>query len=133
MLLNIEHLNIIEEGASIQQLIEQLKPLHGILSQNSYIKDTSKRLDRIIKDTDSHPMVLFLGKERVGKTTLINSLLGRALLEDSTTSPTTLNTFIRYSEQEYIKAYFLDGNTVIFDISKLPLLTVSDTYINTFI
>lgn len=112
----------------LQQLIDRLKPLHIILSQNSYVKDTTRRLKRIIDDADSQPIFLFLGKERVGKTTLINSLLGRELLEDNKNQPTNINTFLRYGEEECIKAIFLDGMVATFDISKLHLLTVSDTY-----
>lgn len=46
----------------LQQLIDRLKPLHIILSQNSYVKDTTRRLKRIIDDADSQPIFLFLGK-----------------------------------------------------------------------
>lgn len=119
----------IDEITPLQQLIERLKPLQVILSQNSYVKDTTRRLSRVIEDAESQPIILILGKERVGKTTLINSLIGRPLLEDSTKQPTTINTFIHYSEQECIKAIFLDGMIATFDLSKLHLLTVSDTYI----
>lgn len=115
------------EQTSLQQLIERLKPLHVILSQNSYVKDTTNRLKQIIDDAASQPIVLFVGKERVGKTTLINSLLGRNLLEDSTNEPTNVHTFIKYGEQECIKAVFLDGMIATFDISKLQLLTVSNS------
>ena len=113
------------EQTSLQQLIERLKPLHVILSQNSYVKDTTNRLKQIIDDAASQPIVLFVGKERVGKTTLINSLLGRNLLVDSTQEPTNVHTFIKYGEQECIKAVFLDGMVATFDISKLTLLTIS--------
>lgn len=74
-----EQLNNFDEHNPLEQLIERLKPLHSILSQNSYVKDTTTRLKRIIDDADSQPIVLFIGKERVGKTTVINSLIGRNL------------------------------------------------------
>lgn len=119
----------VDEITPLQQLIERLKPLQVILSQNSYVKDTAKRLNRVIEDAESQPIILILGKERVGKTTLINSLIGRPLLEVGTKQPTTINTYIRYSEQECIKAIFIDGMIATFDLSKLHLLTVSDTYI----
>lgn len=120
--------NTIDDTSPLEQLIERLKPLHVILSQNSYVKDTTRRLKRIIDDAESQPIILILGKERVGKTTLINSLIGRALLEDHTNLPTNTNTFLRYGEEECIKAIFLDGMVATFDISKLHLLTVSDTF-----
>ncbi|MEG0472153.1 MAG: GTPase [Solibacillus sp.] len=117
-----------ENTSSLHQLIERLKPLHVVLSQNSYVKDTTRRLKRMIDDSESQPMLLLLGKERVGKTTLINSLLGRALFTVGNSQPTSISTFIRFGEQEYIKAYFLDGVIATFDISKLHLITVSDTF-----
>ncbi|WP_274307118.1 dynamin family protein [Solibacillus daqui] len=117
--------NSIDNQTTLQQFIERLKPLHVILSQNTYVKDMTNRLNRIIEDASSQPIMLFLGKERVGKTTLINSLLGRSLLEDSKNEPTHVNAFIKYGEQECIKAIFLDGMVATFDISKLNLLTVS--------
>ena len=80
--LNLQQ-NMTDNSTALQQLIERLKPLHIILSQNSYVKDITKRLNRIIEDASNQPIMLILGKERVGKTTLINSLIGRNLLEDS--------------------------------------------------
>lgn len=98
---------------NLQQFIERLKPLHVILSQNTYVKDMTNRLNRIIEDATSQPIMLILGKERVGKTTLINGILGRSLLEDNKNEPTYVNTFIKYGEQECIKAIFLDGMVVL--------------------
>ena len=122
----LHNLQQLDNQSTLQQLIERLKPLHVILSQNSYVKDTTYRLKRIIDDAGSQPIILFLGKERVGKTTLINGLLGRKLLEDNKNEPTHVNTFIKYSTQECVKAVFLDGMVATFDISKLKLLTISN-------
>lgn len=122
-----EVLNNFGEPNPLEQLIERLKPLHSILSQNSYVKDTTTRLKRIIDDAGSQPIVLFIGKERVGKTTLINSLIGRNLLEDLPSEPTRTNTFLKYGEEEYIKAVFVNGMVVTFDIAHLSLLTISNT------
>ncbi|MCM3721479.1 dynamin family protein [Solibacillus isronensis] len=122
-----EQLNNFDEHNPLEQLIERLKPLHSILSQNSYVKDTTSRLKQIIDDADSQPIVLFLGKERVGKTTVINSLIGRNLLEDRPTEPTRTNTFLKYGNEEYIKAVFLNGMVVTFDIANLSLFTISNT------
>ncbi len=113
---------------SLQQLIERLKPLHVMLAQNTYVKDTTKRLKRIIEDAQEQSTILFIGKERVGKTTIINALLGRELLSVSKTNPTRVNTFIKYGEKECVKAIFLDGMIATFDISKIELLTTSDAF-----
>ncbi|WP_431030329.1 dynamin family protein [Lysinibacillus sp. LZ02] len=110
------------------QLIERMKPLHVLLNQNSYVKDTTRRLKRIIDDASSQTMILVMGKERVGKTTFINGLLGREVLSASSEHPTAANTFIRYGEEECVKAIFLDGMVATFDLGKVELLTISDAF-----
>lgn len=113
---------------TLLQLIERMKPLHVLLSQNSYVKDTTRRLKRIIDDASAQTMILVMGKERVGKTTLINALLGRELLSAKSEHPTAANTFIRYGEQECVKAVFSDGMVATFDIGKVELFTTSNTF-----
>lgn len=114
--------------SELHTLIERLKPLEVILSQNSYVRDVTRRLHRLIEDAENEQLLLLLGKERVGKTSLINALLGRQLLATHTAFPTSANTFIRYGEQECIKAIFLDGMVATFDLGKLELLTSSDNF-----
>lgn len=113
---------------TLPQLVDQLRQLYSIIVQNTYVKDTVKHLDRIIRDANNQTMILIVGKERVGKTTLVNGLLGREVLFVSDQHPTGVNTFIRYGEHEEIKAYFLDGVVATFDMSKLELLTTGDTF-----
>ncbi|AVK84717.1 GTP-binding protein [Lysinibacillus sp. B2A1] len=112
----------------LPQLVDRLRQLHGIIVQNTYVKDTAKHLNRIIQDANNQTMILIVGKERVGKTTLVNGLLGRHVLPVSEQHPTGVNTFLRYGEHEEIRAYFLDGVVAIFDMSKLELLTTGDTF-----
>ncbi|KOP78472.1 GTP-binding protein [Lysinibacillus sp. FJAT-14745] len=112
----------------LPQLVDHLRQLHGIIIQNTYVKDTAKHLNRIIQDANNETMILIVGKERVGKTTLVNGLLGRQVLPVNDQHPTGVNTFLRYGEHEEIKAYFLDGVVAIFDMSKLELLTTGDTF-----
>ncbi|MER1987302.1 MAG: dynamin family protein [Solibacillus sp.] len=114
--------------SELHTFIERLKPLEVILSQNSYVRDVTKRLHRMIEDTENAQLLLIVGKERVGKTSLINALLGRQLLIVHTAFPTSANTFIRYGEEECIKAIFLDGMIATFDLGKLELLTSSDNF-----
>ncbi len=112
----------------LPQLVDRLRQLYGIIVQNTYVKDTAKHLNRIIHDANNQTMVLIVGKERVGKTTLVNGLLGRCVLPVNDQNPTGVNTFLRYGEQEEVKAYFLDGVVAVFDMSKLELLTTGDTF-----
>ncbi|MGE7840811.1 dynamin family protein [Lysinibacillus sp. NPDC093712] len=112
----------------LPQFVDRLRQLHSIIVQNTYVKDTAKHLNRIIQDANNETMVLIVGKQRVGKTTLVNGLLGRSILHVSDQNPTGVNTFLRYGENEEVKAYFLDGMVAIFDMSKLELLTTGDTF-----
>lgn len=120
--------NVAPTNNVLPQLVDKLRKLHGIIIQNTYVKDTSKHLDRIIQDANNQTMVLIVGKERVGKTTVVNGLLGRALLSVNDSNPTGVNTFLRYGEREKIKAFFLDGVVAVFDLNKLELLTTGDTF-----
>lgn len=114
---------------TMHQFVERLKLMAQMLERISYVKSTTNKLNVLIKDALSSQMILILGKERVGKTTLINALLGRNLLSAKTSHPTAVNTFVCYGEEECVKAYFLDGMTATFDIDKIDLFTISDTFI----
>ncbi len=116
----------ITSSIPLQQLIERIKSLHGLISQNTYIKDTSQRLKRIIDDANTPTTFLVIGKERAGKSTIINGLLGREVLSVHNELSTSANTFIRYGKEECIKAVFLDGMVATFDIDRMELLTTSD-------
>lgn len=123
-----KELSLQPNSADLHAFIERLKPLEVILSQNSYVRDVTRRLNRLIEDAENEQLLLILGKERVGKTSLINALLGRQLLTVHTAFPTSANTFIRYGEEECIKAIFLDGMVATFDLGKLELLSSSDNF-----
>ena len=110
----------------LQQLIDRMKSLCGLISQNSYIRDTTNRLKRLVEDASAPITILLLGKEHVGKTMVVNALLGREVLSVSNAYSTSVNTFIRFGEQECIKAVFLDGMVAAFDIDKMELLTTTD-------
>ncbi len=90
-------------------LIKEFQNLHSIISQNTYIRDTSNRLNRLIDDATSNLQILLIGKERVGKSSLINTILGRDLIPIVENCPTKVNIFIKYSEIEHIKVTCYDG------------------------
>jgi len=115
------------EDHDLTPLLEQLKQLHTIIARNLYIQDVTKRLQRLIEDAQSPPIILFIGRERVGKTTLINALLGREILSSNKMYSTAVNTYIRYGKQEEMKAHFIDGTIATFDISQLELLSTSNS------
>lgn len=114
------------ETTLLPPLIERVTQLHDILARNTYIADVTKRLKNIIQDAQNPPMILFVGKERVGKTTLINALLGIEMLPTSHLNPTAVNTFIRYAKEPSLKVYFKDGMVASFDLEQLEMLSTSN-------
>ena len=120
-------MSVLQIEEELLQLIERLIPVKNFLMQNTYVKDTTKKLSRIMDDAQENPMVMLIGKERVGKTTTINSFLGFDILSSSTKNPTKINAFLKFGDSEHIKAVFLDGMEVIFDLNKLSILSTADT------
>lgn len=129
----MKQLNLNEQTVTTKEqlisLVKSLNPIHLTLEQNSYVKDTTKKFKQLIEDAGANVIVLIMGKERVGKTSLINSIIGREVLPTNLKYPTAINTFLKYSESPEIRAHFLDGMVASFDMSKLELFTTSDTFI----
>lgn len=123
----VEH--TIKDFSSITPFVEKLKILSNGIEQNSYLKYSSNKLKQLIEDAESPLMVIFLGKERVGKTSLINAIIGRNLLPVGNKNPTFVNTFVRYGEKECIKAKFYDGTFAYFELKHLHLFTNSDSFL----
>jgi tRNA U34 5-carboxymethylaminomethyl modifying GTPase MnmE/TrmE len=63
--------------------------------------------------------VLVAGEAKRGKSTLVNALLGRALLPVGVTPLTALATTVRYGKDEGTSAVFRDGRTESFPLSAL--------------
>jgi small GTP-binding protein len=63
--------------------------------------------------------VLVAGEAKRGKSTLINALLGRALLPAGVTPLTALATTVRYGQEEGAAAVFRDGRAESFPLSAL--------------
>jgi Dynamin family len=106
---------------------EKLKTLSSKVEKNAYIKYTSNKLKQLIEDAESPYIVLFIGKEKAGKTSLINALIGRNILPEG--NRTHVNTLIRYGKKERIKAIFVDGTIVHFDMKHLHLFIDTNTLV----
>jgi Dynamin family len=63
--------------------------------------------------------VLVVGEAKRGKSTLVNALLGRALLPVGVTPLTALATTVRYGRDEGVSAVFRDGRAESFPLSAL--------------
>ena len=118
-----------ENQKEIVPLLETFSSLESILKSNSYIQDTTKKLHYILEDAASNTQILFVGKEGVGKTSVVNALLGRELLPSSLKIPTEVNTFIKYGEDERVEAYFYDGEVSSFSLNKIHMFINSQTEI----
>ena len=110
-----------KEREKITPLLAYFNEIETILKSNKYIDDTTSKLNRILDDASSTIQILFVGKEGVGKTSVINALLGRELLPSSVETPTEVNTFVKYGEEERIEAHFYDGYVTTFALSKLHM------------
>lgn len=116
---------------NITGMVEKLKVLSSILEKNSYIKDTSFKLDQLIEDAQSPYRILFIGSEIEGKNTLINALVERNLLPEK--NEPHVNIFIRYGQKECIRAILVDGTAAYFGMEHLYLFTDKNTYIGQFL
>ena len=65
--------------------------------------------------------VLVAGEAKRGKSTLINALLGRAVLPSGVTPLTAVTTTVRYGDDERAEVRFLDGHD-----EKHPLAALAD-------
>jgi Dynamin family len=64
--------------------------------------------------------VLVVGEAKRGKSTLINALLGRAVLPSGVTPLTAVTTTVRYGDDERAEARFLDGHDEKYSLAALP-------------
>lgn len=111
----------------LPQLAGKLDQVSQAIASNTYIVETKRQLRSIIEDARNETMILFIGNKVAGKSTIINALLGDEFLERRENHFAMANTFLRYGEQEGIRAFFYDGVVEDFSIDKLNLLTRSDS------
>ncbi|MGG0655439.1 dynamin family protein [Rummeliibacillus pycnus] len=116
-----------ETGDFLQNFVAKLQYLNELLSQNSYVKETAKVLNYIIKDATNSTMVLLAGMTGTGKTSLVNALLRRPIMSHNLKVTTAVNSIICFGEKEEVRAHFLDGQVATFDIDKVELFTTLDT------
>ena len=64
--------------------------------------------------------VLVVGEAKRGKSTLINALLGRAVLPSGVTPLTAVTTTVRYGDDERAEVRFLDGHDEKHSLAALP-------------
>ena len=109
-----------------QKYIEYLTNLENELSQiniDNEVKRNFKLEERknIIKQIEL--LVPIIGAFSAGKSSLLNSFLGKNYLPVGLTPETALATELRYSNEEYIEAVKADGSIEKFEIDKIDEIT----------
>lgn len=78
---------------------------------------------KIAKTTDRPLLVTVMGEFKTGKSTFLNTLLGKEILKSDVTPATAVVTMLSYGEEESITAHFDDGTFKSYAPSELAGLT----------
>jgi len=92
--------------------LDELSALGGEADRAALAELRSRLRDRRLR-------VLVAGEAKRGKSTLVNALLGRAVLPTGVTPLTALATTVRYGRNERVTAVFRDGRTEGFPVPAL--------------
>lgn len=109
-------------------ILQSLEQIEKAIESNTYVRATTRALQQLLADVKRNPIVLVVGKEGVGKTSVINAYLREPVLCSREMERTKVHTMVQYGEEPLIEASFLDGVEATFDLSKLELLSVSDRF-----
>ena len=112
----------------IDGILHSLQQIEQAIASNTYIRGTTKALQQLLADVHRNPIILVVGKEGVGKTSVINAYLRAPILCSREQERTKVHTMVQYGQDQRIDTAFLDGVEATFDLSKLELLTVSDRF-----
>ena len=108
------------------QLVASSEQLQATIATQSYVKYAAVKLAQLLADAKGHHVVLFAGREGVGKTTALNALLGRTLFQTDAQASTKVPLFLQYGEQEFVRVHFLDGITADFEMSQLDFIASAE-------
>lgn len=112
----------------LDSILHSLQQIEQALASNTYVRATTKLLQQLLADVERNPIVLIVGKEGVGKTSVINAYLRAPILCSREKERTKVHTMVQYGQEQRIDTAFLDGVEATFDLAKLELLTVSDRF-----
>jgi GTP-binding protein EngB required for normal cell division len=89
-------------------------------ARRAYPEELARRLreDRL--------RVLVVGEAKRGKSTVVNALLGRAVLPTGVTPLTAIATTVTYGADEHVSVQRFDGHSETFPLSALPQLVTED-------
>ncbi|OCS82867.1 hypothetical protein A6M13_05560 [Caryophanon tenue] len=113
---------------NMETVVHSLEEVEEALQSNTYVRATTRILQRLLTDVQRNPIILVVGREGVGKTSVINAYLREPLLCSRSEQQTKIHTFVHYGAHHHVEASFLDGVEATFELSKLELLSVSDRF-----
>lgn len=109
-------------------IVQSLEQIAQAMQSNTYVRTTTKSLQQLLSDVRRNPIVLVVGKEGVGKTSVVNAYLREPVLCSREQERTKVHTLVQYGKEQHIEAAFMDGVDAVFELSKLELLTVADRF-----
>lgn len=109
-------------------VVQSLEQIEQALQSNTYVRTTTRALTQLISDVKRNPIILVVGRQGVGKTSVINAYLRSPLLCSRQHERTKVHSLVQYSDIDELEATFFDGVEAQFDLSKLELLSVSDRF-----
>ncbi|MDR2870770.1 MAG: dynamin family protein [Deferribacteraceae bacterium] len=93
--------------------------LTKIISQAMLLKSTTDKIANLETSVRNQELIVpIVGAFSAGKSTLINSILGKSILPVAITPETSLATEMRYSANNYIEAVKEDGSTIRFEVDE---------------
>ena len=107
-------------GTAREQIIEAFEALNRLAADRGAdrVLDSSSAAKERLEENRFN-LVVF-GEFKRGKSTFINSLLGKDLLPTAVVPLTCIITLVRYGEEERATIFFMDGRTLDVPITKLP-------------
>lgn len=97
--------------------------VYEMMQIRGYMTEMSQRFLDIAKETSQPLKVLIAGEFKTGKSTFINTLLGREILKSDVTPATAVVTHICYGEKEEMIVEFMDGSKWYYPVTMLEILT----------
>jgi len=106
-----------------EAVIGYCQTLEGKANDAAVTGDTIGKIAAIIKNVREQEIIVpVVGSFSVGKSTMINSILGNSILPEDPTPETSLATELRYSPESYILAVKESGETERFEVGGIKTL-----------
>ncbi len=115
--------NLPADASVVEHFIKALKDFAVKFNQCEVFAQIAVKLWRISEEGGRPLIVLVMGEFKTGKSTFINTLLGRAVLTADVAPATAVTTVLKYGEHPEVKLYFLDGSRKVWPYNKLREIT----------